>query len=236
MPDGMMIAASAMAGLERELEVCAKNIANSRMPGFQPRQVTTKTFESELDDSGAKLVKTQENVSFEKGVVVPDAGNPLAVAIDGEGFFEVDAPGGAAYTRNGDFTLDQDGTLCTRAGYPVRGESGAIKATPGAGEVKIEASGSVRQGESEIGKLKLLDFDKKASLEPVSDTLFRPETGATPKSVDQTHLRPQALEYADDTGVSGLVDMIRIHRHYDAAQKALQAISDSYSQRIRSLG
>ena len=52
MPDGTMMAASAMAGLERELELTAKNLANARTPGFNPRLSTTKSFESELDESG----------------------------------------------------------------------------------------------------------------------------------------------------------------------------------------
>jgi flagellar basal-body rod protein FlgF len=236
MPDGTIMAASAMAGLERELELCAKNLANARMPGFQPRLTATKTFESELDDSGAALVKTDEAISFERGVIVPDAGNPLAVAVDGAGFFEVDAAGGVAYTRNGDFTLDADGMLVTRVGYPVRGEGGPIRATPGGGPVTIEANGTVRQGESEIGRLRLLDFADKRGLEPVGDTLFRATPDAIPAPVEDPRFKPEALEYADETSVNSLVDLIRIHRHFDAAQRVLNSISETYAQRIRSLG
>lgn len=233
--DPSMIAASAMAGLERQLDLCAKNLANARVPGFHARLTATKSFESELGDCEDKLVKTDESISFDQGLIVPDQGNPLSVAIDGEGFFEVDTPDGAAYTRGGDFTLDSQGTLVTRGGYAVRGAGGTIRATPGLGEVSIDSAGAVKQGDSEIGRLRLLDFADKSQLEPVSDTMFRALPGATPTPVEAPSFKPEALEYSDETAVTSLVDLIKIHRQFDATQHVLQSIADSYQQRIRSI-
>ena len=48
-------------------------------------------------------------------------------------------------------------------------------------------------------------------------------------------LKPESLEYADETAVTALVDLIKIHRHFDAAQHVMQSISETYQQRIRSL-
>jgi flagellar basal-body rod protein FlgF len=234
--DGIITAASAMAGLERQLDLCAKNLANARTPGFQPHMTVTKSFEGELDDSEQKLVTTEEAISFGHGAVVPDEGNPLAVAIDGDGFFEVDTPQGLAYTRNGDFTLGTDGTLVTRAGYEVRGEGGPIRASEGGGEVSIAADGVVKQGDAEIGRLRLTEFTDRRRLEPVSDTLYRPASGAGPATVETVALKPSSLEYADETAVTALVDLIKIHRQFDATQHVLQSISDTYQQRIRALG
>jgi flagellar basal body rod protein FlgG len=233
--DPSMIAASAMAGLERQLDLCARNLANARLPGFHARVTATKSFESELGDSEQKLVKTEEAISFQQGVIVPDQGNPLSVAIDGAGFFEVDTPEGPAYTRSGDFTLDAQGTLVSRGGHPVRGAESLIRATPGLGDVSIDADGTVKQGDSEIGRLRLTDFADKTLLDPVSDTLFRPLPGAAPAPVDAPTFKPQALEYSDETSVTALVDLIKIHRQFDATQHVLQSISDSYQQRIRSI-
>ena len=56
--DGIITAASAMSGLERQLDVCAKNLSNARTPGFHPRMSATKSFEDELGDSEQKLVTT----------------------------------------------------------------------------------------------------------------------------------------------------------------------------------
>lgn len=235
MPDGSIMAASAMSGLERQLEVTAKNLANARTPGYQPRMIAARSFEKELGASEERLIKMEESISFKPGVIVPDAGNPLAVAIDGEGFFEVETPDGKAYTRNGDFTLDTDGTLTTRGGYPVLGQTGTIKASQGLGPVSIDETGAVKQGESSIGLLLVTTFDQTRGLEPVSDTLFRADEAAVRKPVSPVRLKPQALEYADDTTVGALVDLVKIHRQYEAAQRALQSISETYQQRIRSL-
>jgi flagellar basal-body rod protein FlgF len=233
--DPSMIAASAMAGLERQLDLCAKNLANARLPGFHARVTATKSFESELGGFEEKLVKTDEAISFQQGVIVPDQGSPLSVAIDGEGFFEVDTPDGPAYTRSGDFTLDAQGTLVTRGGHAVRGADSLIRATPGLGDVSIDASGAVKQGDDEIGQLRLTDFADKTLLEPISDTLFRPLPGAAPAPVEKPVFKTQALEYADEASITALVDLIKIHRQFDATQHVLQSISDSYQQRIRSI-
>jgi flagellar basal body rod protein FlgG len=233
--DPSMIAATAMAGLERQLDLAAKNLANGRVPGFHSRVSATKSFESELGDSEQRLVETEESISFEQGVIVADEGNPLSVAIEGPGFFEVDTPDGTAYTRSGDFTLDSQGTLVTRAGYAVRGAGALIRVTPGLGDVSIDQDGAVKQGDTEIGRLRLLDFAAKEHLEPVSDTLFRALPGAGPVAVESPTFKPQALEYANETAITSLVDLIKIHRQFDATQRVLQSIDDLYQQRIRSI-
>ena len=53
-------------------------------------------------------------------------GNALNVAISGDGFFEVQGPNGSLYTRNGNFTVNEDGVLTTSQGYPVVGQGGEI--------------------------------------------------------------------------------------------------------------
>lgn len=235
MTDGTILAASAMSGLQRQLELTTKNLANLRTPGFQPRVASARSFESELGDSEQRLVETEETISFEPGVILQDSGNPLAVAISGPGFFQVDTPQGAAYTRSGDFSLDGDGNLVTRGGYPVSGGGGAIRANQGGGEVRIEASGAVTQGGAEIGRLGLTDFADKSQLVAVSDTLFRAGPDAAPRAVDEVALKTESLEYASETSVGELVDMIRLHRMYDASQRVLSSISETYQQRIRSV-
>ena len=105
MSDGTIIAASAMLGLQRQLDLTTKNLAHLRTPGFQPRVGAASSFDDALDDSEQKLVRTTEAISFEPGVIIQDTGNPLAVAIEGPGFFEIQTPEGSAYTRSGDFGL-----------------------------------------------------------------------------------------------------------------------------------
>jgi flagellar basal-body rod protein FlgF len=233
--DPSMIAASALAGLERQLDLCAQNLANARLPGFHSRVTATKSFASELGESEQKLVKTEESIAFGRGVILPDQGNQLAVAIEGPGFFVVETPDGTAYTRSGDFTLDSQGTLVTRGGHRVRGAGAAIRTTPGLGDAAIDQAGVVTQGGAEIGRLQLLDFAEKSFLEPVSDTMFRALPGAVPATVEKPAFKPQHLEYSDETPVTSLVDLIKIHRQFDATQRVLQSITDSYQQRIRSL-
>src|SRR5688500_18339673 len=133
MSDGTIMAAAAMTVLQRRLEAIAANLASARVPGYQPRLVNAKSFYVSLDEATDVLVESQEAIDFRQGAIVRDEGNPLAVAIRGEGFFEIQTPGGVRYTRNGDFQLAADGAIMTRAGYPVLGSQGPLRATPDGG-------------------------------------------------------------------------------------------------------
>jgi flagellar basal-body rod protein FlgF len=84
------------------------------------------------------------------------------VAIAGNGFFQVQTPSGMRYTRDGHFSLDNNGNLATSQGYPVQGDGGAITIAPTDGQVVIAPDGtisSVLNGVTNLlGKFKVVDF------------------------------------------------------------------------------
>ena len=99
-------------------------------------------------------------------------GNPLDVAIDGNGFLAVQTPRGERYTRNGALQINNNGELVTSEGFQVLGESGPITFQPKDRNITISKDGtiSVREGnnattESQRGKLRLVSFDQPGRLQ-----------------------------------------------------------------------
>ena len=117
-----LIALSRQGGLRRQLDIVANNIANTHTNGFKAERVM---FVEHLVKSpggqrllGRKLAYVRDIatlVDFSEGPV-EGTGNPLDLAITGEGFFVVQTEDGERYTRNGRFKLDDGGQLVNQNG------------------------------------------------------------------------------------------------------------------------
>ena len=133
-----MAAAGALA-YEKRLQIISNNLANANTVGFKqdfgtfrlldpaelPDQSTAN--ETELESFQADLFWNQFSVYTDHtSGGLKNTGNDFDLALTGKGFFCVQTPDGVHYTRKGDFTLNADGVLVTRNGWPVMGESGEI--------------------------------------------------------------------------------------------------------------
>ncbi len=120
-------------------DVIANNLANANTAGFKADAVSFKAFRSVFTQALGELRVFTRALGelrggggidevlprFEQGAVTR-TGNPLDVALVGDGFLAVQTPDGERYTRNGSFTIDANGQLSTSEGNPVMGESGPI--------------------------------------------------------------------------------------------------------------
>ena len=142
---------------ERRMQVFANNMANVNTAGFKQDEQAFKSifpqYHAVVTTGGRPGGLTQQIMArpfgpSERVFVAPHqikttfepgrirlTGNPLDVAIQGPGFFEVQTPQGLRYTRNGMLSLDNQRRLMTGLGYPVMGMKGEIKIPPGKLEV-----------------------------------------------------------------------------------------------------
>jgi flagellar basal-body rod protein FlgF len=225
----------------RQLDVVANNLANSTTTGFKAQQ---SLFESVLqstfsgDDgrllSGAParsfVASLPEQSDFRVGAA-RHTGSPLDVAIEGDGFFEIETPNGLRYTRAGQFALSPQGQLSTMDGHAVMGEGGPITATPGA---TIGPDGSVLdvRGES-IGKLKLVAFDDPNKLQRIGANLYAPADDTQPAPVEQPRLLPAALEQSNVDSVSAMAQLVLLQRAFQINLEALRADDAATESLIR---
>ncbi|MDL2209875.1 flagellar basal-body rod protein FlgF [Desulfovibrio sp. OttesenSCG-928-O18] len=160
---------------------------------------------------------------------------PFDVAINGEGFFKVESPDGEYYTRNGHFTINQEGTLVTEQGWPVMSEGGPITMPAGFKNATIAENGRIFADGDEVGQIQMVTVDNLAGLEKKGNNLYRPRPGAEVNEVEvdaaRTWMAQGFLESANVDAVYEMVNMIETQRQFEAYQKVMQT-SDTIDREV----
>ena len=195
MQNTFLVGLSRQVALSRELDVVANNIANINTNGYK---ADGSLFEEYLSSSARSDTGGRVSYVRDRGVwhdmgagPIEHTGNPLDLAIDGDGFFAVQTPRGERYTRNGALHLNATGQLVTSEGDPVLGTGGPITFQPNDRQISISADGtiSVRDGASKVdtarGKLRLVTFAKPQQLQKDGGSTFKPGAGETPQANDR---------------------------------------------------
>ncbi|HEY8023028.1 MAG TPA: flagellar basal-body rod protein FlgG [Burkholderiaceae bacterium] len=211
-----------------------------RQPGAQSSQQTELPSGLQLG-TGVRTVATER--MFDQGNL-QQTSNPLDVAIQGSGFFQVLMPDGTtAYTRDGSFQTNSQGQLVTASGYPVQPAitipAAAQTVTIGAdGTVSITQQGSVAT--TQVGTLQLASFINNAGLESKGDNLYA-ETSAsgtastnTPGTNGTGTLQQGYVETSNVNVVEEMVNMIQTQRTYELNSKAITT-SDQMLQTLSQL-
>ncbi|MEE8169281.1 MAG: flagellar hook-basal body protein [Phycisphaerae bacterium] len=227
---GLWQSAAGLQAQKLRLDVFANNVANVDTPGFKPDAISlverltasqggTALGEAPypphptLDRQTGGVTFSPTYTDFSTAAPVT-TGNALDLAIDGDGFFSVRTEQGVRYTRNGRLTMRVDGTLVTAAGaFEVLSTAGRpIRVNPSAGAIQVGADGRVRQGDTVLARLGIVDFADRQRLEKTGRNLFE-ANGAPPKAATG-EVRQFAYESSGVNSVTGLVRMIEAQRAY----------------------
>jgi flagellar basal body rod protein FlgG len=131
---------------------------------------------------------------------------------------------GQAFTRKGDFTVNRVNQLVTQAGDLVVGEGGPI--TLQEGKIHVAADGSVFVDESQIGKLKIVDFANRQKLQNTGSGLFVDDGSAGIKKAERPEVASGSIELSNINFINEMTGMIDIHRSFETYQKVIQTLSD----------
>lgn len=208
-----------------------------RQPGAQSSQQTQLPTGLQLG-TGVRPVATER--IFAQGNLQQN-GNPLDVAIQGNGFFQVLLPDGTtAYSRDGSFKIDSQGQLVTSSGFQIQPAvtipSNALSVTIGRdGVVSVTRPGAPTP--SQVGSLTLAGFVNPAGLQSFGENLYletaasgTPSAGA-PGTNGLGLLNQGYLETSNVNVVEELVSMIQTQRAYEINSKAIQT-SDQMLQKL----
>lgn len=157
--------------------------------------------------------------------------NPLDVAIQGPGFFEVRTPDGVRYTRNGVFHVSHKQELVTEQGYRVMGKKGPLKV--GNGDVRIAPDGTVTVDGQVSGTLKIVEFPPDRPPEKIGEGLYR-GTGGRP--VKAPLLAIGHIEESNVNAVEEMVQVIEVMRSYESAQRLVQTFDRMTETAIQDIG
>jgi flagellar basal-body rod protein FlgG len=256
----LWIAKTGLDAQQTQLDVISNNLANVSTNGFKrARAVFEDLLYQTLRQPGAQSSQqTQLPSGLQVGTgVSPVAtvkiftqgnlqltGNPLDVAIQGNGFFQVLQPDGSvAYTRDGAFQTDSQGVLVTSSGYPVQPQitipANALSVTIGQdGTVSALQPGSSRP--TQVGALQLVSFVNPAGLQSAGENLYL-ESGSSgtpsanpPGSNGLGRLKQGSVETSNVNVVEELVSMIQTQRAYEINSKAITT-ADQMLQRLSQL-
>lgn len=212
---------------ERKLEAVSNNIANADTTGFKK---DTISFDEKF--------KAQLNKDFSQGDILT-TGNPLDVALSGEGFFKIDTAEGIKYTRNGNFSLDINGTLVDQNGNPVLGQGGAIAidAQDVETDLFINQAGEIILSGEIIDTLDIVTFNELKKLQRGGQNLFV-YTGETTDEIPavQATVNHKGLEKSNITVVDEMVRMIDYHRMFETFTKSMMTFDEMDSKAINDVG
>lgn len=221
---GVNTAVSAAVKKLSQHDYVTHNLANANTPGFKAerlifvRRPETDTMAEDSFSHDSVVLIDHSPGTLQK------SGNPLDVAVQGEGYFVIETKDGERYTRNGSFTLNQNGELVTQSGDAVMGEGGRI--TISGKKVEISNAGAVSVDGSESGKLKIVDFKKKDELVKRGNGLFEASAKAEQTTLESPEVRAGYLETSNIQAVKEMVEMIDIQRSFEAYLKIMQTISE----------
>ena len=255
MSGDMYLAASGALAYEKRLQLISNNLANANTVGFKmdcahfngydPGQLPlpTEPEDAGLAASRAPLFWMQLNTytDYSAGPLKP-TGNDFDLALTGKGFFCVQTPAGVCYTRKGDFTLNSDGVLVTRNGWPVLGEGGEITIDGSQNPQQyarfaVDAQGNISVDGKQIGTLRIVDFPQPQELTKAGDTLFKPPAGGMPEIPAENFSVSQGfIEQSNVDSVKMLTEMIEVLRGYESYQKVIKTADDANSKAINEVG
>ncbi len=209
---------------------------NINQPGGQSSQ-NTELPSGLMLGAGSKVVATQK---IHTNGNVQTTSNALDMMIEGDGFFQVMMPdGNIGYSRNGQFTLNNEGVIVTTgAGYALEPEivvpEDATSVTVGNdGEVSVRIRGE--QENQVVGQITTVDFVNPGGLEPVGQNLYLP-TGASGEPVEGVpgfeglgSIRQSMLETSNVNVTEELVNMIEAQRVYEMNSKVISAVDKMMS-------
>ena len=250
-------AATGMNAQQMNLDNIANNLANSSTTGFQERrmQFTDLLYQNEVMPGSASTQQTTVAAGLQVGLGVrpgsaeiiqtqgeiQTTGNPLDIAIQGAGFFQIELPNGQlGYTRAGSFHLDAQGNIVTPDGNPLQP---TITIPPDATNVSIGSDGTVtatipgQTQASNLGSIQLATFPNAGGLNSIGKNIYLPTTASgdaivgNPGGADGLGtLQQNSLEQSNVSVVEQFVDMIVAQRSYEANSRVVKAADEMMQQ------
>jgi flagellar basal body rod protein FlgG len=234
MSSGKYGAISGAVARMQMLENISENLAAVKIPGYKKGTVA---FEARLGEATSGLATkavnysrlTKQNIDFSQGHT-EYSGDPLDLAINGEGFFQIQRPDGSfGYTRKGNFELDSEGRLIDTNGYKVMDAAGGEITLPYS-DIEILPDGSIWDGESRVAQVGLFQFSDTSILQKAGGEMFVPAEPVEPELLTQPEMIQKNLEGSNIDMMKEMTRMTSNLRSFEAIQKALKIYSDMDSK------
>ncbi len=215
---------------EKQIGVISNNLANMQTSGYKK----ALPFYEVLEDQGKRITNQATDLSVGEQLYT---GNPLDLALTGSAYFTVETSSGDRLTRDGKFSISQDGYLTNRKGDKVMGEGGTINLkdvmTIDNNKVSISSDGVVMVGDKVVDRLMIMREKEGSRLIKDYEVYFKcEEENFVQVDTDEYKIAQGFLENSNVNPIEEMESMISLSKNYESAKNILTYLDDSLSKAI----
>ncbi len=237
MDNAAYITLTRLSGLQREMRVIAHNIANASTTGFRREAMVFSEFvvntERHEPSLSMALGNTRQTYQSQGGMI--QTNGSFDMAIEGEGFFQLETPDGPRLTRAGAFTPNEAGDLVNMDGHPLLDAGGApIFVPPDARSIVMARDGTLSGDGQPFAQVGLVRPVDPVTMSRAAGTLFAVDGDIEP--VDAPMILQGFLEDSNVEPLFELARMIEVQRAYEQGQRLLEREDERIKNVIQTLG
>lgn len=226
---------SRQRGLLHEMSVIAQNIANAQTTGYREQGVLFSEYLApEATQDGVSMTQAHGRLVSNVQGALHETGGQFDLAIDGQGYFQVDDGGTARLTRAGHFVPDAVGTLRTPDGYALMDLGGTpVQVPPDAQEIAIAPDGTVSADGQPLAQIGIVSPENPSNLTRSAGAVFAAPDGLIPAADGM--LRQGYLESSNVDPIKQMARMVEVQRAYEMGQSFLQSEDERLRNAIDTL-
>lgn len=234
MDNSIYVALSKQTVAGRHMEVIANNIANASTAGYKGESMFFHQYMVDGPNGKTNFVEDLSTYRDMSQGNLQRTGNPMDIAIQGEGFFAITTPQGERYTRAGNFTINDQGELSTMDGYQVLDDANQpITFEDTDDKVTFYANGKIEVDGEERGAVGVYQFTSNKVLQKESGNLFSstevPVLNESPKIVQGM------LEDSNVKPIVEMTNLIDVQRDFERSAKFITTLYDMQENAIRTV-
>lgn len=238
MQDSLYVALSAQIALERRLNTIADNVANASTVGFRATGVKFADVVSGAGQRSVSFASPGDTYLSRAHGSLTETGNPFDFAVQGDAWFGIETPAGTVMTRDGRFSMNENGELMSVEGHPVLDAGGSpIQLDPRGGPPKAGADGSLRQGDQLVGAIGLFNFDPGRNFVRYGNSGIVPARAPEPV-IDRGDIGV-AQGFLEESNVNPVMEMTRlitVQRAFENTAAMMRETASSSDDAIKTLG
>ncbi len=236
MDSGYYAAMTGLVARTQALDTAAANLANAQTAGYRAEREYFRSALLGPDALDSQLGRTVNNfgllggdrLSMAQGAL-SQTGNPLDLAIEGEGFFQVQTPNGLRYTRDGSFHRAPSGLLVTADGSAVLSAAGKTIPVP-PGEPSVGANGVLSVAGGVVATVGVFAFPGGTDLTAEGANRYVAPSGVDAKPTTKATIHQGAIEQANQDVIQGSLDLMMMQRQAEMMQRALTVFHTEFNR------
>lgn len=236
MDSGYYAAMTGLVARNQALDTVASNLANAQTPGYRSERDYFRNVLLGPDSQNSQLGKTVNNYGIIGGDrlnmaqgSIQSTGNQLDLAIEGQGFFQIQSANGIRYTRDGSFHRAPSGQLVTAAGEPVLSSNSLVINIP-PGDVSVGANGAISVAGGLVANVGVVTFPAGTQMTAEGINRYMPPEGVQAIPATDATVHQGAIEASNQDVIQGTLDLIVMQRQAEMMQKALTVFYSDFNK------